>query len=209
MHEGKEDSLAAAEAWPRHGEEEMGKRRVAGFLGGLIVLLLPAMRAKAGDIVGTLAVAKPDKAVVYVEKVPGTFQSGRAKIDQKNKVFHPYVLPVLRGTTVEFLNGDDLQHNVFGVGADEFNLGAFGKGAVREHTFNKEGQVAILCNVHPEMEAYVLVLDNPYFAHGDSSGKFRIANVPPGNYVLKAWYSGKTRKQMVTVPATGTVTVAF
>ncbi len=187
----------------------MGKGRVAWFLGGLIVLLLPATKAEAGDIVGTVVVAKPDQAVVYVEKVPGTFQAGRAKIDQKNKVFRPYVLPIVRGTTVEFLNGDNLQHNVFGVGADEFNLGSFGKGDVREHTFNKQGQVAILCNVHPEMEAYVLVLDNPYFAQPDNSGKFRIANVPPGNYVIKAWYGGKSRKQTVTVPPTGTVTVAF
>ncbi len=187
----------------------MSKGRIAGCLAGLLVLLLSGVGAKAGDIVGTVAAPKPDQVIVYVEKVPGTFNASRAKMGQQNKVFHPFVLPVVRGTTVEFHNGDDLQHNVFGVGADEFNLGTFSKGLVREHTFNKEGEVAILCNVHPEMEAYVLVLDNPYFAQADSSGKFHIANVPPGSYVLKAWYGGKTKKQTVTVPATGTLTATF
>jgi hypothetical protein len=77
------------------------------------------------------------------------------------------------------------------------------------HTFNKLGDVTILCNVHHEMEAHVLVLQNPYFARPDSSGAFRIANLAPGTYVVKAWYRGKVRKQTVTVPATGSVTVAF
>ncbi len=190
-------------------EEEMSTGRIAGCLAGLPVLLLSAVGAKAGDIVGTVAVPKPDQVIVYVEKVPGTFNGSRAKMEQQNKVFHPFVLPVVRGTTVEFQNGDDLQHNVFGVGADEFNLGSFGKGLVREHTFNKTGEVDVLCNVHPEMEAFILVLENPFFSQVDSSGRFHIANVPPGSYVLKAWYRGKTKQQNVTVPPTGSATAAF
>lgn len=175
----------------------------------LAVLLVPTTGLKAGDIVGALSVAKPDQAVVYVEKVPGNFTGARTKIDQQNKVFTPYVLAVVAGTTVEFHNSDNMQHNVFGVGADEFDLGNWTKGIVREHTFTKPGEVTILCNVHPEMEAYVLVLDNPYFAQPDSSGQFRIADVPAGEYVVKAWYRGKTKRQKVQVPATGSVTVTF
>ncbi len=174
-----------------------------------LVLLGTAPWLQAGDLVGVVAAAKPEQAVVYVETVPGTFHGERAKMDQQNKVFRPFVLPVVQGTTVEFLNSDDLQHNVFAVGAEEFNLGNWTKGIMREHTFNKLGEVAILCNVHPEMEAYVLVLQNPYFAHPDSSGKFRIANVPAGDYVVKLWYHGKTRKQSLKVASTGSVTVTF
>ncbi len=162
-----------------------------------------------GEIVGMMAVPKMDQAVVYVETVTGAFHGERAKMDQRNKLFTPYVLPVVKGTTVEFINSDELQHNVFGVGADEFNLGNWTKGITREHIFNKLGEVAILCNVHPEMEAYILVLQNPFFAQPDNSGKFRIAGLPPGEYVLKAWYHGKTKKQTVKVPATGSVTANF
>lgn len=181
----------------------------ARVLAVLAVLLMPAVRLRAGDITGTLVVPKPDQALVYLEAVPGTFRAERATMDQRNKVFIPYVLPVVKGTLVEFRNSDELQHNVFGVGADEFNLGNWTKGILREHVFNKLGEVAILCNVHPEMEGYVLVLQNPYFARLDENGKFRIANVPPGEYVVKAWYRGKTKKQSVKAPATGSVAVNF
>ncbi len=179
------------------------------FLVVLLAGLGSARWSSGGDIAGALAVPKPDQALVYVEAVPGAFRGERIKMDQKNKVFLPYVLAVLKGTTVEFHNSDELQHNVFGVGGDEFNLGNWTKGIVREHTFNKLGDAVILCNVHPEMEAHVLVLQNPYFARPDSSGKFRIANVPPGDYVIKAWYRGKTKKQNVKVPATGSATADF
>ena len=187
----------------------MGKIKSALLRVTFVVLIGQAPWLRAGDVVGTVAVPKPDQAVVYVETVAGTFVAGQATMDQKKIVFVPYVLPAVKGTTVEFRNGDSLSHNVFGVGADEFNLGAFSKGEVREHTFNKLGDVSILCNIHPEMEAHVLVLQNPYFARLDSNGKFQIASIPPGDYVIKAWYAGKTKKQNVKVPATGSVTVTF
>lgn len=187
----------------------MGKTKVAQILFALLGFLLASTCLQAGDIVGELSVGQPDQAVVYVEKVPGTFRGERVKMDQQNKVFMPYALPVVQGSTVEFHNSDDLQHNVFGVGADEFNLGNWTKGILRAYTFNKLGEVAILCNVHPEMEAYILVIQNPYFAHPDSNGKFRISRVPPGEYVVKAWYRGKTKKQTVKVPASGSATATF
>ncbi len=179
------------------------------FLMVVLAVLGYATCSGAGDIVGALGVPKPDQAIVYVETAPGTFHSERVKMDQQNKVFLPYALAVVKGTTVEFHNSDDLQHNVFGVGADEFNLGNWTKGIVREHTFNKSGDVVILCNVHPEMEGHVLVLQNPHFARPDNSGKYRIANVPPGDYVIKAWYKGKVKKQNVKVPVTGSATADF
>ena len=187
----------------------MGKLKSAALLAVLVVLSLPAARLRAGDIVGAIAVPRPDQAVVYVETAPGTFHGGSAKMDQHGKVFIPYALPVVQGTVVEFHNSDNLQHNVFGVGADKFNLGTYTQGMARSYTFNKLGEVAILCNVHPEMEAYILVLQNSFFTQLDGSGKFRIAGVPPGDYVVKAWYRGKTKQQNVKVPATGSVTVNF
>lgn len=175
----------------------------------LAALVAPAAGPGGGEIAGALTVANPEQAVVYLETVAGTFRGERAKMDQQNKVFTPYVLPVVKGTTVEFHNSDELQHNVLAVGAEEFNLGNWTKGIVREHTFDKLGDVTLLCNVHPEMEAHVLVLQNPYFSKPGADGKFRIANAPPGEYVIKAWYRGKTKKQTVKVPASGTVAVTF
>ncbi len=187
----------------------MMTKKVQGLLTISIVMLVSVPWLNAGDIVGTLSVPHPDHAVVFVEKVPGTFPGGHALMDQKGKVFIPYVLAIVAGTTVEFHNSDNLQHNVFGVGGEEFNLGTYGLGDKRGHKFDKPGEVDILCNVHPEMAGYVLVLQNPYFSHPDGTGNFRIPNVPPGDYVLRAWYEGKTRKQNVKVLATGDVSVGF
>ena len=187
----------------------MGKKKRAQAQVVLLAFFIPALWLRAGDIQGVIAVAHPDQAVVYVENISGTFRGERAKMDQQNKVFLPYVLPVVQGTTVEFHNNDSLVHNVFGVGVDEFDLGNWTRGIVREHTFNKLGEAAILCNVHPEMEAHVLVLQNPYFVRPENDGGFRIPNVPAGEYVVKAWYRGKTKKQTVRVGATGSITIAF
>ena len=184
-------------------------KRVAIRLPILVVAVLTPASLRAADIEGTLNVPKPDRAVVYIEAVAGTFAGGKAKLDQRNKVFSSYVLAIVKGTSVEFTNSDDMTHNVFGVGADEFDLGNWTKGKVREHTFNKVGDVTLLCNVHQEMEAHVLVLQSPFFAQPDSGGKFRIANVPPGDYVVAAWYQGHVKKQKLKVPGTGTVTVSF
>ncbi len=163
----------------------------------------------AGEIEGTIGAPKPENSVVYVEKVAGTFPGGKAKMDQDHKAFIPMVLPVVLGTSVEFHNSDSVQHNVFGVGSDQFNLGTYGTGAGAQHTFNKLGESDILCNVHPEMQGYVLVLQNPFFVQPDHSGKIHIAGVPAGDYVVVAWYDGKTKKQNVKVPATGSATVNF
>lgn len=88
-------------------------------------------------------------------------------MDQKGLTFVPHVLPILVGTTVDFKNSDDVLHNVFtpSKAGDRFDLGTWGKGQMKSFTFKKPGEVVILCNVHPEMEAYIVVVETPYFAH--------------------------------------------
>lgn len=153
-------------------------------------------------------------AVVYLDGVPGTFKApGTAvQMDQKGKVFIPHVLPVVVGTTVEFLNGDDFPHNVFtpSKAGDKFNLGNWQKGVTKKYTFNKLGEVVLLCNLHPEMEAWVIVLPNPYFAKTDPSGNFVIGNVPSGTYTVKVWQKRyRAAPQQMTIPPGGTVEVNF
>lgn len=184
-----------------------GKIAATSIVLGLMLSVAPAL--SAGSIEGTIKAKDLTKVVIYVAGVPGDYDGGATVMDQRNKLFVPYVLPVVMGTKVDFINSDELQHNVFGVGDDEFDLGNWTKGITREYVFEKPGEVVILCNVHPEMEAYVLVLDSPHFVRPSEEGTFRIADVPAGTYTIKAWYRGKVKKQRVTVPETGSVTVAF
>jgi plastocyanin len=167
----------------------------------------------AGDLHGTVACSGMNDnsgAVVYVTAVPGkTFPAPKehAKMDQTNLTFVPHVLPVLVGTTVDFLNNDTVLHNVFSPDAvaDKMNLGTWPKGEIRSHTFKKPGFAALLCLVHPEMAGFVAVLPTPYFAVTDAAGKYQIANVPDGAYQLKTWHPKlKAAEKSVTVhEATG------
>ena len=110
-------------------------------------------------------------------------------MDEKNLAFVPQVLPAMRGTVIEFTNSDDVQHNVFSPSAiaGKFNLGTYGPGAARTITLHQPGDVLVLCNIHMEMEAHILVLDGPYFVVTAADGRYRIAEVPAGPYTVKVW----------------------
>jgi plastocyanin len=150
----------------------------------------PAALAAGGSITGTVKIkgaAQP--AVVYVEAAPGTFPAPAAhvKMDQQGMKFIPYLLPVLVGTTVDFINSDPVSHNVFSPDGEGYNLGSWPKGESKPYTFKKTGVYTQLCSIHPEMEAFVVVLQNPYFAVADKDGNFKIGDVPDGHYVLKVF----------------------
>jgi plastocyanin len=181
------------------------KRKIAtlfciGMTFLIALLFLPmyilGLDAQSGSLKGKVKVFRARHSgdvVVYLE---GTNLNEKymppaehAVLDQKNLIFIPRVLPILQGTTVDFKNSDDVQHNVFAPGdAEKFNLGTWGLGEEREFTFNKPGEVIILCNVHSEMVAYIVILENSYFAKTDEQGNFRIENVPAGTYQIKTWH---------------------
>jgi len=174
------------------------------------VLMLVTAPLLAGEIHGKVTckgVKNSADAVVYVAAVPGkTFPAPaeHVKVDQLNLVFRPHVLPVLVGTTVDFLNSDAVQHNVFSPDAcaDKFNLGTWPQGQTRSYTFKKECVASLLCKVHPEMEAFVVAVPTPYFATTKADGSYTIAGVPDGSYTLKVWHPKlKGAEKSVTVPA--------
>ena len=181
--------------------------------------LLLNCRLYAGEIHGkveTSANKTKYKAntIVYVEHADGNFKppSKNPEMNQKNLVFIPRVLPVLAGTTVDFLNADDVLHNVFSPDAcaGKFDLGSWKKGDVRSRKYDKVGcESVILCKVHPEMEAYIIVLQNPYFDVTDNDGNFIIKNVPAGKYTINVWNEKlKTQPQELTVSG-GKVEINF
>ncbi len=153
--------------------------------------------AKTGVVKGTITIGgRPARdAVVSVEGLPqrkiqgSELKTRRAVMDQREIKFIPRVLPVLAGTTVEFPNNDKAWHNVFSTSeAKKFDLGLYPPGKSRSMTFDKPGVVRILCNVHPEMEAYVVVKQHPYLAAADVQGNYRLNAVPLGKYRLQVWH---------------------
>lgn len=142
-------------------------------------------------------------AVVYLEGARKSEPLSSAVVDQRDKMFLPHVMVVTQGTRVSFPNDDTVLHNVFAYyNAKKFDLGVYPRGASKHVTFDKPGVVALLCNVHSDMSAYIYVVDTPYFAVTDAQGRFQIRDVPPGTYLLHAWHeSGNETSQSVIISA--------
>jgi len=135
-------------------------------------------------------------AIVWLEPTSGQVaaQSGKATkvvLDQRTSTFFPHVLAVQVGTTVDLPNNDRVFHNVFSFhDGQKFDLGLYPVGTIRRVTFDHGGLSRIFCNIHPNMAAYVMAVNSPYFGVSDSQGRFRIASVPPGSYTYHAWRAG-------------------
>lgn len=151
--------------------------------------------AEAGTVSGKARVAGKDNAahiVVYLEGVQGTFKASdkRPEMNHINLQFQPSVMAVLKGTTVDFPNSDSVFHSAFSISpSNPFDLGLYQKGREKFVLFKNTGVVELFCHIHSHMHGFVLVLDNPYFATTNSNGEFSIANVPDGDYTIKAWAS--------------------
>ncbi len=175
----------------------MKHRTFAAF----VVLATISTAAIAGTIHGKVS-GVSGESVVYVEAIPGkTFPapSQHVTLDQKGLMFVPHIVAVAQGTTVEFLNSDSVAHNVFWISISGnkklgHNLGTWPQGQRQSFKFDNPGAVPLLCNVHPEMSAYVIVSPTPYFAVTDKSGAFKIENVPDGAYTVTAWHEGAKNK---------------
>ena len=179
------------------------------FLFTFLLIAAVAATAVAGTIEGKVS---PGKSVVYVDTIPGkTFPAPAQKplMDQKGLMFNPHVMVIEVGTTVEFLNSDTVQHNVFwpsisGNKKLTHNLGTWPKGEKKAFKFDNPGVVSLLCNVHPEMAGYIVVSPTPYSAETDASGNYKIDNVPDGKYNVVAWHEGmKQQTKSVDVAGTG------
>jgi plastocyanin len=182
-------------------------------VGGAAILLAGA--SLAGDVKGKVSVQgikSAENIAVYVDAIPDKkFDAPTTKpvMDQQKMAFIPHVMVVQVGTTVEFLNSDPVGHNVYwpSVSGNKklaHNLGTWPKGEKKAFQFNDVGVASLLCNVHPEMNGYIVVAPTPYSVVTDKDGNYDIKNVPPGKYTLKTWSEdGKVTTQPVEVTASG------
>lgn len=165
----------------------------------LALVLIPSGVATAaeapGTVRGTVTVTKQKSnanAVVSIE-APGlafTPPAAPVQIDQKGFRFIPHITVAVPGATIRFLNNDPEPHNVYSP-EGRYNLGTWPTGETRDHVFEKPGIYTQLCNIHPDMLAYVVVLETPHFAVTDDKGAFEVKGVPPGKYLLWAWHEKK------------------
>lgn len=133
-------------------------------------------------------------------------------LDQKGCAYYPHVLGIRVGQPLKVLNSDPTMHNVHSMPKtnSSFNFGMSTKGSTVEKKFSKpELGVRIKCDVHGWMNGWANVVDHPYFAVTDTSGKFTINGLPDGDYTLEAWHEKLgTQTQKISVKG-GNATTDF
>jgi plastocyanin len=180
-----------------------------------VTFLLVAGPALAGTVRGFVEIVEKNgkratdvaDAVVWVEGPRVKPPPASETIVMKGKTFAPRVAVVPVGGTVEFPNMDAIFHNVFSVsGENRFDLDLYKKPKSRSRTFEHPGLVRVYCNIHPQMSAYVLVRDNPFWARVGRDGRFVIEGVPAGTWTVKAWHErGGEASRPATVPEEGSL----
>ena len=169
--------------WALHADAAPEGARAAANIEGRLELA-----AGGGQTVSAGEVA--DGVVYFLPKAGATPpRPGRFSIDTRSKGFSPAVLAVPVGSTVSFPNSDTILHNVYSrSGSNGFDLGFYGSGQSRQHTFGRAGLVLVNCSVHQSMRANILVLATPHYARPDRNGRFRLEGVPPGPGTLVFWH---------------------
>lgn len=173
---------------------------------GILGLVMLSMNGHAAGLVGNVSddeghpVADAVISLIPLirDHLPPRVTSRTAKMDQWQKQYVPYDLPVQVGTQVSFPNKDNIKHHVYSFSrAKRFELKLYSDFNADPVLFDKPGVVVLGCNIHDWMLGYIYVLETPYFAKTDETGKAVIKDLPDDDYVVSVWHprlSGKTNK---------------
>lgn len=134
-------------------------------------------------------------------------------LDQRRCEYAPHVLGIMVGQPLKVVSEDPTTHNIHVMAKDNRSWNVSqqpGAPALTEHFTHPEIMIAVKCNEHPWMKAYIGVTTNPFFAVSGDDGSFAIQNLPPGRYTIAAWTATfGTQEQQITVQAGETATANF
>lgn len=186
-------------------------RRVFGVLAGAVFAAGAATAAPVNASLQNQGGKPLGDAVLTLHAASGrtpTPAPSKAEIEQVGKSFRPYLTVIPVGSAVQFPNRDSVRHHVYSFSpAKTFELKLYAGTPATPVVFDKPGAVALGCNIHDQMTAWVFVTDTPWHARSGEDGK-ALTDVPPGNYVARVWHpdlppSAKPVEQAVTVGAGG------
>lgn len=194
------------------------KRAVHFFFAGLVCCWLPSVGADTLTVDVSSTVGEPlDYSVVFLEPLSLSADlvdqaRPKAVIAQEQSLFIPAISVLQTGTQVEFPNLDTVRHHVYSFSeAKTFDIKLYLGRAPSSELFDRPGVVALGCNIHDAMIAWVVVVDTPYFAIADSNGRVSM-DVPAGDYRLKVWdrrqLGGTEQARVVTVAGAQSLTLS-
>jgi plastocyanin len=130
-----------------------------------------------------------EDAVVLLDAPGRAPPPGHFTINQKDTMFVPFVLVIPVGSTVDFTNLDPFRHHVYSFSpAKKFELKLFGKGEKRSVTFDKPGTIALGCNIHDTMQAFIQVVDTVFAAKTGRDGHVVLHGAPSGATKVLVWH---------------------
>src|SRR5271156_3500093 len=158
------------------------------------VNLVQGKSGRLGDASQVVVWLAPLDAVQRVRAAP---EKAHYRLLQRNKRFEPNLLVIPVGSVVDFPNADPWFHNVFSLyRGKRFDLGLYQAGAQRSVKFDRIGPSYLFCNIHPGMTGVVLAVESSFFGISDKTGRYSIADVPPGNYTIHVWYENATPESL-------------
>ena len=114
---------------------------------------------------------------------------GHYSVAQKNLQFQPFLTVIPVGADVSFPNLDPTKHHVYSFSpAKKFELKLFARSQSRTVHFDKPGVVALGCNIHDQMSAYILVTDSAWTARTNGQGIVSFADAPNAPGKLTVWH---------------------
>jgi plastocyanin len=138
-------------------------------------------------------------AVAYLEDGPAG-QAVTATITNRQMAFSPNIAIATVGAKVTLKNEDPFPHNVFSPDGGRWDIGQIQQHGVKVKVFSRPGAYTLLCNLHPNMKAYLVIVPTGFFAKADKQGNFTIKDVPSGGYKLTVWSPGmQVVTQAITV----------
>lgn len=149
-----------------------------------------------------------DAVVELLDPANKAYRSSKAEVAQQDLTFRPFVSAVQAGTAVDFPNQDKTRHHVYSFSpAKVFELKLYADKPEAPVLFDTPGIVALGCNIHDYMQAYVYVGQSPFLAVTDEQGIASFTDLPSASYQLKLWHPWQDQdvvSQTFTVPSTTT-----
>ena len=159
---------------------------------GIVILALNANVILASDLKISVVDEKEQPlpwAVVYVKQNKPLSQKKQIVVDQVDKEFTPYVTAIQKGNAINFPNNDNIRHQVYSFSkAKQFEIPLYSGNPIRPVTFDTTGVIAMACNIHDWMSAYVYVVESDKFIVTNEQGEGVISGLNTGEYQVLAWH---------------------